>query len=119
MSCRFLPSLLWLSVITVLSLLPGNEIPHRGLFGIPNLDKAAHMGMYAILGFILVWSFKEKKWSKYILAVLFCLFYGGIMEILQANIAVNRSGNWDDWLADFIGAVAGLLVFRIFAKTHQ
>lgn len=110
-SNRIIIVLIWLAVITFLSLMPGKDIPHSGLFGIPHLDKAVHAGLYAILAFLLVWSLHAKKRSKFITALLFCVVYGGLMEILQVTIAVNRLASWGDWLADLVGALLGLFLF--------
>jgi VanZ family protein len=117
---RYIPLIIWLAFIAVLSLIPGDDIPHRGLFGIPHLDKVVHMGMYCILAFLLAHTYQAAgKISRKTWILLFCVCFGGLMELLQATVALNRSGNWIDIIANLIGAAGGLLFFRLLTDMHE
>ena len=45
-----------------------------------------------------------------IICAAFGILFGGLMEICQHYIFVNRSGNWYDFLANTIGAIIGVAV---------
>lgn len=37
--------------------------------------------------------------------------FGGLTELLQSIPALRRTGAWDDWGADVLGVVCGLVVY--------
>lgn len=50
-------------------------------------------------------------------AFTIALIIGGIIEIMQANMNLGRSGDMIDFGADIIGAIAGMVIGRrIFKK---
>ncbi len=91
-----------LTVITILSLLPLQELPP-----VPGGDKTHHFIAYAML--ILPTALKKPKHG-----VIICLFFigwsGGI-ELLQPY--VNRYGEFQDLAANITGLVCGLLVAKL------
>jgi VanZ family protein len=115
----YLPSIIWLIVILVLSGYPGNHIPQNPIW---QFDKLVHSVIYAILSICLIITFskeykKEKKrFQISCLIIFFGVFYGGFMEILQDNIFINRSGNWYDFIANTIGAILGVIIFPFVIK---
>jgi len=114
-----LPAFFWLLIITILSIYPGNKIPAPPFF---QVDKFVHVFMYAPLSFLLIIAFfkqynaLESRLKVSILIILFAVFFGGIMEILQHYILINRSGNIYDFTANTIGAILGVLSFPLIAK---
>ena len=53
-----------------------------------------------------------------VISVLFSVFYGILMEILQGTLAENRQGDWQDALANALGAiVAGILIKYFISNT--
>lgn len=108
---QYWKSLLVASVILYLSLWkqPSFKMPD-----ISNADKWAHLLMYAGLAFMMHWDLhaaRLKKWKLYFFGIVFPVAYGGIIEILQEQFFKPRSGEWGDWLADSLGAVAGFFIF--------
>ena len=93
--------------IVALSLLPKPpEIP----VGIDYADKFAHFFAYLVLGFLVFASIFWGKNTGTILSTVFivtglCVFYGGLIEILQAFTG-RRPELWD-LAADLFGAVCG------------
>lgn len=114
-----LPALFWLLIITILSTYPGNKIPAPPFF---QVDKVVHVLMYAPLSFFLVIAFFRQynnlklRLKVSLLIIVFAVFFGGIMEILQHYILINRSGNIYDFTANTIGAILGVLSFPLIAK---
>lgn len=115
----FIPSLVWLITIAVLSGYPGNKIPKSPFL---NFDKLVHLGVYFILSIMLSYWFytKDDKNSTSIktsvLIILFGIFYGGFMEILQEYIFINRSGNWYDFFANVVGTILGVVLYPFVIK---
>jgi VanZ family protein len=114
---RVLPVFLWLAVITILCVIPGEDIPHKGLFSFSYLDKIVHFFMYGILSYLLLWWLRKANFPEIFAILSFSVIYGGIIEIVQTFWATNRSGSWSDLLFDFIGALSGWLVFSKFNST--
>lgn len=108
---RYWKSLLVAVAILYLSLW---KQPSFRMPDISNADKWAHMLMYAGLAFMAHWDLhtaKIKNWKLYFFGVIVPIVYGGVIEILQEQFFKPRSGEWGDWLADGLGAVAGFIVF--------
>jgi len=104
----------WLIIIAVLSLIPGNDLPNSKFF-IPHFDKIVHVGMYFFICIFLISPFEKSRFGKgYVAALLVSLFIGALLEVLQSTVAVNRSGNIADFIADFIGALLALALYRYF-----
>lgn len=107
---------LWIVIIAVLSLLPGDDLPQK-TFIIPHFDKIVHVGMYFISCLFLIPPFEKLRIGKgYFAAFVSSLFLGALFEVLQNTIARNRSGNYDDFLADLTGAVLALFFYRFFVS---
>lgn len=47
-----------------------------------------------------------------IIIILLCISYGGLIEIMQAKIFSNRSGDWLDFIANSFGCLMGLGLFN-------
>ena len=44
--------------------------------------------------------------------------YGGLLELLQYACTLTRSGEWIDFLADFLGALIGVLLMILFQRQN-
>jgi VanZ family protein len=115
----FLPAIIWLVVIAVLSGFPGKQLPKIPVW---QLDKFVHTFMYLILSLSLCLPFvkqfidKNNRLPLGLKIVFFGIIYGGFMEVLQENIFINRSGNWYDFFANALGAIGGVLILPIILK---
>ena len=47
---------------------------------------------------------------------VFGILFGGLMEICQHYIFINRSGNWYDFIANAIGALLGVILYPQLLK---
>ena len=105
-------SLLIIATIVFLSLF---NPPKTKLETISFIDKIAHVCMYGGLE-LVIWIEYLKHHSKLdktkmiILGITAPVFLGGAMEIAQAFLTDNRSGDWMDLVADAIGVLAGAAV---------
>ncbi len=95
------------------------HIPSSVPVPFPHFDKLVHVIMYFALAVAMTWdnfrfSFLLKKSLFY--SILLPSVYGGIIEILQENFFPPRSGNWQDFAADFFGAIFGYLFAKMVLK---
>jgi len=107
----FVPVFFWLIIVLVLSGYPGNQLPKVAVW---QFDKLVHVGMYAVLSFLLFLPLSkqflniEKRFRIRLIIILGGVSFGGLMEILQENIFINRSGDWIDFIANTIGSILGV-----------
>jgi VanZ family protein len=100
----FAITLFMLTVITVLSLYPLQNLP-----SVPGSDKTHHFIAYAVLMFPVALQ-KPKHW---LFIGLFFIGWSGGIELIQPY--VNRYGEWLDMAANGIGVVVGLLAAQTIA----
>ena len=93
-----------ITVITVLSLTPLDELPQA-----PGSDKLHHLIAYAALSIPL--SLRKPKYWWFI--VIFLLAYSGLIEIIQPY--VNRYGEWLDMAANSLGLILGISIAQLFS----
>ena len=103
---------LWLSVIAILSLLPGDKIPQIQ-FELFSIDTAVHVIMYAVLAALMIIGFEKKmnprQFRLYITLILLCSVFGLLIEFVQGNFIYRRFFSWGDALANTIGAIIGAI----------
>ena len=106
-SSRFLPAVSWFLFISVLFFLPGSALPSDDWMSAISFDKWIHIGLFGIL--IYLWSRAiNAKGKKAFLLIFSAIVYGYLVEVCQDQWVVNRSFDWGDLVADFIGSVAGI-----------
>ncbi len=111
-------SLVYLSVIAFLSLLPPDDFPELPLF--PGADKIIHTCLYLGLAWLVCWSMHaEFKRIWYFLIVLFTVSWGFIMELSQLMMHMGRSFDLFDIIGNSIGALIGVLIYSIMAQLKR
>ena len=111
--------------IIIASLIPIPEI--KPLEDIPLMDKWTHFVMYGGLA-CAAWFdiYRSKKQvptaGKLLLAIVYPILLGGLMELGQAYLTTCRNGDWLDFIVNTIGAVIaipiGEVIKRLLAR-HQ
>ena len=113
---NFILALIWTLFIAVSSLISSDKISD---VQITINDKIIHFLFYFL--FVLLWSFalnNSISKLKIDLAILFsAVFYGIIMEVLQSIFTSTRQADLYDVIANSIGAVTGLVLFRLIRKS--
>ncbi len=110
-------AIVWGLLILLLSALPGQEFPDMSFWSLLSFDKVVHAFFYAVLvelmivGFIKQYTFRRLRFSAVTVSMVFGIFYGGVIEFLQATVFTGRQGDVMDWIADTIGCLIGMLVF--------
>ncbi len=117
---RLLRNIIWAIIIFILCAIPGDTLPTTPLINIPYFDKLVHFGMFFILGIFTIselnFQTRLKKWEIAVITILVAALYGGAIELLQQNFFVYRSGDYADFIADVLGAVAAVIVFAPLKK---
>ena len=108
-----LPAIIWTIVVTVLTLLPGRDLPE---VNIVNFDKAAHLGVFGLLtGLYLRWNNSlPVEVTRNILVTLFVIAYSGLIELLQGIFYVDRHADILDFAANATGCVLAFLLLQRF-----
>jgi VanZ family protein len=119
---KFLPFILWTLVIFGLCSMPGKSIPKINWLELLSFDKFVHAGIFFVEQLFLMHALislseenffkKNYKW----LSVLFCVLYGGSLELMQRYIFSERSGDVLDFIANSTGCITGLFLFNPLAK---
>ena len=87
-------------------------------FNVKNADKFYHSFAYFMLAISWLFTFYKKPQKKYFIVIL-CIIFGIIIEFLQKNLTVYRTGDVLDVLANTLGIILALLIFNLFLKKNQ
>ncbi|MBL7795171.1 MAG: VanZ family protein [Saprospiraceae bacterium] len=116
----YFPAFAWLIAIVFLSTKGGVSMPSFDLF---QTDKLAHAGAYALLTGLILWGTTRRtgsaRWIHGVATVLFASAFGALMEWVQFRFFPDRFFEYDDMLANAIGALAGWWVFVWFFTTKS
>jgi VanZ family protein len=101
---RWLPPALWAALILVLTSIPS---PPEAPGGIPYVDKLVHFVLYAVLGWLGTRALRTPRPMTLVVLLGFLVLFAAFDEWHQRFFA--RDPAVLDWIADVIGASAGLL----------
>lgn len=111
------PALLWTLIVTTLTLLPGRDLPE---VRIVNFDKMAHFAVFGLLEWLyLNWICLGRSISKPGLVTFACIAYGGLIEILQGAIYIDRYADVWDFVFNGLGCAAAWGLFKIIYTGKQ
>ena len=102
---RWLPPAMWAALILVLTSIPS---PPDAPGGVPHLDKVVHFVLYAGLGWLFTRALGTRTRRAIALAVFAMAIFAAVDEWHQQFFA--RDPAIPDWIADVLGASAGMLV---------
>ena len=106
----------WLVFISILFFLPGSSFPKNNWFAKIYLDKWVHVGVFAVLLFLVCAAFNRRR-NRSVLFVIAGAVYGLLVEIIQKEWVPRRGFDVYDLLADIVGAMAGAAVWwRVYKK---
>ena len=108
-------SIIYSVFITIIFLIPTNEMPELSNFLIP-IDKIIHVFIFMALTFLwlsYVNSFLNNTKPIVLFFILVvCLIYGILIEVTQELYVSSRGAEVLDVIADLVGTGLGLLFFR-------
>ena len=102
--------------------MPGKSIPKVNWLELLSFDKFVHASIFFVEELLLIraltnlsensFLYRNYKWTS----AIFCIAYGGCLEIMQYTISSERSGDVLDFIANSTGVIIGLLIFKPIAK---
>lgn len=117
MNIRSLFSHYWKSFIfigCILYLSFTNPSTFKGIPTFENEDKLVHFLLYFGLTCLLIFDFRQGKKNTrmstltcFLVCILFPIFLGGAVEILQPMYFAPRTAEWLDWFSDIGGVLLG------------
>lgn len=113
----YLPATVWIILILIVCTLPGKDIPTNSFFEKVHFDKIVHFGLFGgVVLFLSLGIYQQKKYispATLIILVIIAATYGLAIEFIQKYWAIGRSFDIYDVVADTLGAIAGIWVFKI------
>ena len=112
-------SFLWITIVGFMYAIPGQDLPSVSFWDVLNFDKAAHFLVFLILTITLIVGLKRQQRYSYfqrngsIVAAIFGVVYGGILELMQGWVFLDRTSDLFDFFANSIGILVGMLFYRI------
>lgn len=118
----FFISIVWAVIILVLSAIPGSSLPRTPLLNIPYLDKWVHAALYFPLALSLTAVFDLSKklffrFSAPFLALVIVGVYGGLIELAQDYLFVERAADLIDLVFDLLGGLFGIACYYLFLRS--
>ncbi len=117
-----MPAILWALVILLLCSFPGKSIPKISWLELLSFDKFVHASIFFILQILLTRGFVTQNYNTYLLnkgktiSLMFCVLYGGALEIMQSTLFLDRSGDWNDFIANSFGAIMAFIFYTKISK---
>jgi VanZ family protein len=109
----YAPALVWAAFLLFLG--GRSDVPS---FDTPlPIDKAAHFGLYGLLGALAALGWVRVRRPAWFWPVAFALLVGAVDEIHQRAVP-NRSSDALDWVADAAG-IGGAFAFVVRRKTGK
>ena len=105
--------------ILVLYMVPGSELSSMSIWDLVGTDKLAHVAIFSVFTATLVTGLRKLNGSARAnaraksVAFSVAVGYGAILEILQGSILWGRTLDFFDFLANVLGALLGLMLFRL------
>jgi VanZ family protein len=101
----------WVAMVGsyILAILPRDDVPKLTPFG----DKSNHALAFSVLTLLLLYAYRNRYFS----AFAWMLLYGIFIEISQLFTA-SRNSELLDVVADSIGAVIGILLYRLIRRFY-
>jgi VanZ family protein len=115
-------ALLWALLIFILCAIPGHDIPHISFLEMLSFDKLVHAGLFFILATLSIQGLKggpsaavPTRTTRLVVCIC-CVVYGGLLEIMQGTLCVDRTADVFDFLANGFGASMACLGYAVIDK---
>jgi len=123
---RLTAFVLWTLFILIVVGIPGSYIPQPVSFWrLLSPDKIVHIFLFAPFAFFLLrylFSLPElhsKIKFPFLLTLFLGIIYATITELLQFFVFVGRNGNIYDTIADTIGVITGIFIYKKWGHKKQ
>ena len=111
--------IIFIGILTLGSLLPGETLNYRPLEGRYPLDKIIHVLMYFVMMISISFAIKANEiYNKnyIILSGILLFVYSIVLEGIQEWLIPGRSFELMDIIANFIGTLLGYITFLVMIK---
>jgi VanZ family protein len=114
-------TILWALFVLVICNINMGGVGHSSLF-FPGFDKLTHCGLFFVLvvfysnGHIRQQNRQRLTYKAALIITLFCIVFGGVIELLQLYVFTWRGAEWADLFADSVGAC--MATFSILITQH-
>jgi VanZ family protein len=102
-------ALVWTAAILTVNSISVTDAPIRTFSG---ADKIAHAGIYAVAAFAWRSAFRMRN-ERTSLWIVFAIAMLGALDEWHQLAVPGRSGDVRDWFADVVGALLGVIVWRL------
>ena len=114
----------WIPVVASIliiwvSLIPLPVLPE---FRFIPADKVGHLLAFFSLGLLYLWAFDKKNANdklilfKNRITFLITIVIGGLIELLQHYLPINRYGDWFDFFFDIGGIIIAIIIYPMFKQ---
>ena len=114
---RWLAALAWAALIFAGTSIPGRDLPSA----FPHADKLVHLGLYGVLGFLVGRALRAGRTpaARTLVTALGAMALFAAADEWHQQFVPGRSTDAVDWLADLVGATAGLAFVTTPFRTEQ
>ncbi|HET6228237.1 MAG TPA: VanZ family protein [Bacteroidia bacterium] len=115
-------AMLWALLILILCGMPGKGIPHISFLELLSFDKFVHASIFfifillSIRGYVLQTQFSKLKQNAKPAAFWICVAYGGLMEVMQGTLFIDRSADVYDFIANSFGCTMGWVFYNLIER---
>ncbi len=113
MNKYFVATILWASIILLLTLTPGSAVPSYKIF---TFDKLGHVTIFLVLAYLFVSGLHENNPEKYkrsiSIGIVLTVLYGALIEYGQGYIP-DRGMEMGDMIANCSGSILGISLFYL------
>ena len=84
---------------------------------LPGIDKIIHAILFLVEAGLIFWAFHSVTNRSLLVPILiWCLFLGGGLELIQHFWVPGRSGQICDLIADVAGGIIGFMLIQFYLK---
>jgi VanZ family protein len=115
----YIPLIIYWCLLLMGTSLPAPDVPSFGVS-----DKFVHFGAYLGLAVLLSISFHYQNKNlllkkNFLIATLIIVAFYGLLDEFHQSFIPGRSSEFFDWLADFLGAAAGITFVYYLMKQFK
>ena len=119
------PAFAWFLFIIFLTFMPGDELSPVSLWEEISFDKLVHFSVYCIFSLLLIiglkkqTSFRFLKKNAILLSLCMAISLGVLTELAQYFLVKQRFAEVFDVLANTLGAMFGVVVFKLLYYNNK
>lgn len=120
MRLKWIPAVLWTAFIVYALVSEPSGIPRFPWLAKPGVDKVIHAILFGVESGLFIWAAQSNNLKRQIwMILLWCVFLGGALEVVQYYWVVGRSGDLTDLVADTVGAIVPLMAAWLTRKNNH